>query len=80
MNPVDDIFQFNAFLWFKYMREIKIYGDGKMVGGNMFLEEVVDGRVIFDSNVEFFIMRLLGHEILTDFDEFQEEYQEDDEL
>jgi hypothetical protein len=62
------------------MREIKIYGDGKMVGGNMFLEEVVDGRVIFDSKVEFFIMWLLGHEILTDFDEFQEEYQEDDEL
>jgi hypothetical protein len=28
---------------------------------------------------QFLIMWLLGHEILTDFDEFQEEYQEDDE-
>jgi len=62
------------------MREIKIYGDGKMVGENIFLEEVVDELVIFDSKVEFFIMWLLGHEILTDFDDFQEEYQEDDEL
>jgi len=80
MNPVDGIFQLNAFLWFKYMRGIKIYGGVKMVGGNMFLEEVMDEPVIFDSNVEFFIMWLLGHEILTDFDDFQEEYQEDDEL
>jgi hypothetical protein len=62
------------------MRGVMIYGDGKMVGKNIFLEEVVDELVIFDSKVEFFIMWLLGHEILTDFDEIQEEYQEDDGL
>jgi hypothetical protein len=62
------------------MRGVMIYGDVKMVGENIFLEEVVDECVIFGSNVEFFIMWLLGHQILTDFDEFQEAYQEDDEL
>jgi len=62
------------------MRGVMIYGGVKMVGEERSWEENVWDSAIFDPNVNFFIMWLLGHEILTDFDDFQEEYQEDDEL
>jgi|GEM_PF-6350971 len=50
-----------------------------MVGEERSFEADVWDSMIFDPKVNFFIMWLLAHEILTDFDEFQEEYQEDDE-